>query len=204
MKRTLTHAALALTLITLPALAAEDTDCYELSMTVSKAVTASPDLVLVTVQQQVAANPACSCEVVKAAIVASEADRQLVGQIVSTAVEAAPENLRIIAQCAIAVAPDALPEVQAVLAQLDPQGGETGSAKGGYAKGGYAKGAKGGKDVVPIVEVKPASPLDGPYLVPGIPFIHPPFQTPPSISDIGDIWGNRGNRGDRGDLEDKL
>jgi len=197
MKRTLTHAAIALTLISLPALAAEDTDCYELSMTVSKAVTAAPDLVLVTVQKQVAANPACSCEVVKAAIVASEADRQLVGQIVSTAVEAAPENLRIIAQCAIAVAPDALPEVQAVLAQLDPQGGETGSAKGGYAKGGSAKGgsakggyAKGGKDVVPIVEVKPASPLDGPYLVPGIPFIHPPFVTPPSISDIGDFLNN--------------
>ena len=123
MKRTLTHAAIALTLISLPALAAEDTDCYELSMTVSKAVTAAPDSVLVTVQQQVAANPACSCEVVKAAIVASEADRNLVGQIVSTAVEAAPENLRIIAQCAIAVAPDALPEVQAVLAKLDPQGG---------------------------------------------------------------------------------
>jgi hypothetical protein len=198
MKRTLTHAAIALTLISLPALAAEDTDCYELSMTVSKAVTAAPDSVLVTVQQQVAANPACSCEVVKAAIVASEADRQLVGQIVSTAVEAAPENLRIIAQCAIAVAPDALPEVQAVLAQLDPQGGETGSAKGGYAKGGYAKG---GKDVVPIVEVKPASPLDGPYLVPGIPFIHPPFVSPPSISDIGNIWSNRRNRRD---LEDKL
>jgi hypothetical protein len=154
----------------------------------------------VTVQKQVAANPACSCEVVKAAIVASEADRQLVGQIVSTAVEAAPENLRIIAQCAIAVAPDALPEVQAVLAQLDPQGGETGSAKSGYAKGGSAKGgyAKGGKDVVPIVEVKPASPLDGPYLVPGIPFIHPPFVSPPSISDIGNIWSNRR------DLEDKL
>jgi hypothetical protein len=123
-----------------------------------------------------------------------------VGQIVSAAIEAAPEKMRIIAQCAIAVAPDALPEVQAVIAKLDPQAGDgypvvgakggtakDGYSKGGYSKGGYEKGgmAKGGAKEGPIVDVKPASPLDGPYLVPGIPFIHPPFVTPPSVSDIG-------------------
>ena len=155
------------------------------------------------VQREVAASPSCSCEVVKAAIVATEADRELVGQIVETAVDAAPDKMRIIAQCAIAVAPDALSDVQAVIAKLDPQSGESfsskgGFAKGGHSKGGYAKGAKGGKDVLadgPVVEVKPASPLDGPYLVPGIPFIHPPFITPPfftppSVSEIGSVFSS--------------
>lgn len=197
MKNTLNYALSLFALISLPLTAAEEIDCYELSVTVSEAVTSAPDSVLVTVQKQVAANPGCSCEVVKAAIVASEADRELVGQIVSTAVEAAPDKMRIIAQCAIAVAPDALTEVQAVIAKFDPQAGVSdvsyskggmskgGMAKGGMSKGGYAKGAKGVEE--PIVEVKPASPLDGPYLVPGIPFIHPPFRTPPSVSDIGGL-----------------
>ncbi|NNC90842.1 MAG: hypothetical protein HKN82_20510 [Akkermansiaceae bacterium] len=194
MKRTLKHAVLALSLAGIPAMAADETDCYDLSMTVSKAVTDQPNQVLEIVQREVATSPACSCEVVKAAIVASEASRDLVGQIVSTAIESAPDKMRLIAQCAIAVAPDALPEVQTVLAQLDPQSGDGGGyakggyAKGGYAKGGYAKGgyAKGGYEKGGVEEggeIEPAGvldPLDEIYLVPGIPFIQPPIHTPVS------------------------
>ena len=83
------------------AVLAEEVDCYKLSVTVSDAVTNSPDKVLQIVQREVAASNDCACEVVKAAIVASEADRKLVGQIVSTAIEAAPDKMRIIAQCAM-------------------------------------------------------------------------------------------------------
>jgi hypothetical protein len=180
MKRTLRNALLALVISGSPALFADEADCYKLSVAVSKAVAEKPDQVLEIVQREVSTSPDCACEVVKAAIVASSADRKEVGQIVSTAIEAAPDKMRLVAQCAIAVAPDALPEVQSLLTQLDPQSGDDvgHSEKGGYAKGGIDKGG--------IVE--PAalpSPLDGPYLVPGLPYIHPPVRTPPFVSDPG-------------------
>ena len=102
-------------------------------------------------------------------------------RIVETAIDAAPDKMRLIAQCAIAVAPDALPNIQAILVKLDPQGGDTVYES---EKGGLDKGAK----VQMPEEVRPASPLDGPYLVPGVPPIHPAgFTTPPSVSDPGDM-----------------
>ncbi len=188
MKRTLNYMALALVLAGSPAAMAEGTDCYDLSVAVTKAVAAKPDHVLQIVSREVSANSDCACEVVKAAIVATEADRKLVAQIVETAIEAAPEKMRMVAQCAIAVAPDALPNVQAILVKHDPQGGDTVIES---AKGGLDKGAK-----IPIPEqVSPASPLDGPYLVPGEPPIHPGFRTPPSISDPGSLPGARFSSG---------
>lgn len=172
--------ALALVLAGSPAAMAEGTDCYDLSVVVTKAVAAKPNHVLEIVGRQVAANSSCACEVVKAAIVATEADRKLVAQIVEAAIEAAPEKMRMVAQCAIAVAPDALPNVQAILVKLDPQGGDTvyESEKGGLDKG---------KEVIPVPPVGPANPLDGPYLVPGEPPLFPSFTTPPSISDPGGL-----------------
>ena len=173
--------ALALVFAGSPVAMAEGTDCYDLSVAVTKAVAAKPSNVLQIVEREVAASPACACEVVKAAIVATEADRKLVAQIVASAIEAAPEKMRMVAQCAIAVAPDALPNVQAILVKLDPQGGDSYSAKGGMEKGGLDKG----KEV--IAPPRPLSPLDGPYLVPGEPPIHPEFTTPPSVSDPGSL-----------------
>ena len=178
MKRTLEHAAFALTFALAPVALAEDADCYKVSEAVSQAVIAKPDNVLQIVGREVSSNTTCACEVVKAAIVASEADRKLVGQIVASAIEAAPEQMRTIANCAIAVAPDALPNVQGILAQYEPQAGEEYVAS---EKGGYAKDAKD-----PIIP-EPKSPLDGPYLIPGEAPIHPPFVTPPSISRPGDF-----------------
>lgn len=172
MKSNLNYAILAFAVASAPVALAEDSDCYKVSEAVKKMVVAKPDNVLALVEREVAANPGCACEVVKAAIVASEAERKLVGQIVAAAIEAAPDKMRIISNCAIAVAPDALANIQAVLAKLEPQGGETYFSP----KGGYAKNPK-----EPIVE--PAgvrSPLDGTYLIPGEPPIHPPFITPPS------------------------
>ena len=195
MKRTLKYVALALVFAGTPAAMAEGSDCYDLSVAVTKAVSSAPSNVLEIVQLQVAASPECACEVVKAAIVATEADRKLVGQIVATAIEAAPDKMRIVAQCAIAVAPDALPNVQAILAKLDPQGGDGYSDKGGMEKGGMGKG-KGGE-----VEVAPRWPsvLDGPYLVPGEPPIHPFFISPPSVSDPGHLPHGSSGGGSGGD-----
>ncbi|MBI24114.1 MAG: hypothetical protein CMN05_11070 [Roseibacillus sp.] len=159
-----------------PAIMAEEADCTKLSDTVKKLVGAKPDHVLEIVERQTAATPACSCEVVKAAIVATEADRKLVGQIVATAIEAAPDKMRIITTCAIAVAPDALQEINAILAKLDPKA----LAKKGNDPVGGAKNA--GDAIVSNVK----NPLDGPYLIPGLPPIHPPLipaiSTPPGYT----------------------
>jgi hypothetical protein len=174
MKRTLNYLTLVAMLAGAPLALAAESSCFDRSVAVTKMVTAMPDKVLEIVEREVASTPLCSCEIVKAAIVATEAERELVAQIVAAAIEAAPEKMRIIAQCAIAVAPDALPNVMKILAKLDPNKGDTYSEKGGLDKG---------KEVV----VAPAvtSPLEGPYLVPGEPPLHPNFDTPNDITDPG-------------------
>ncbi len=155
MKRTLNYAILACAVATAPAALAEESNCTKVSETVIKLVTAKPDNVLAIVERQTAANPTCSCEVVKGAIVATEASRELVSQIVATAIESAPDKMSVITSCAIAVAPDALPQIKAVLAKLN--------LKGLARKGNDPVG--GGSDV--------KNPLDGPYLIPGLPPIQP-------------------------------
>jgi len=123
MKNTIKYALFGavLALVT-PAFAADAPDCYKMSVAIKKAVAAHPDKVLELVATQVAQNESCACEVVKAAIVASDADKKLVADIVDAAVTAAPSKVRIIGQCAVAVAPDALAEVQAVVAKMDSVG----------------------------------------------------------------------------------
>lgn len=187
MKNTMKYAlfSAALALVT-PSYAAAP-DCYKVSTAVKKAVAAQPEKVLEVVATQVGQNESCACEIVKSAIVASDADKKLVASIVMTAATEAPEKLRIIGQCAVAVAPDALAEVQAVVTKIGANAGDGYSAKGG-AKGGEKGAAKGG-------EVSPASsnPLDFPGSGPvgptpggpgGFPLfppgLQPPVVTPPS------------------------
>ena len=175
MKATLYSAILAGVVALVPTVQAEEAACTKLSETVKRLVTAESDNVLKIVEQQTAANPGCSCEVVKAAILATEADRKLVGQIVATAIEAAPDKMRVITSCAVAVAPDALPEIKAVLAKLAPKA---------LAKKGNDPVADGAKDAGSvIVGSKVKNPLDGPYLIPGLPPIHPPII--PALSTTG-------------------
>lgn len=134
--------------------AAAADDCVDLSVSVRHAVQASEASVLEIVEKQLAASPACACEIVKAAIETTKAEPELVAAIVETAATTEPEQMRLIAQCAVAVAPDALSEVQAVMIRLEPSSGESASS----AKS--AKSAKGPK--IPI-DVKPAwNPLDFP------------------------------------------
>jgi len=123
--------------------AADAPDCFKVSEVVKVAVKSEPAKVLELVEAKVAANAKCACEVVRAAIIASEADKNLVASIVGVAANAAPSEARLISQCAVAVAPDAITEVQAVMASFDKAQGESvvvnvPSEKGGLEKGGVA------------------------------------------------------------------
>ena len=113
-------------------------DCPMLAMVIERRVADDPSKVLEIVESEIALNPNCACEIVKAAIKGCEADVETVSSIVETACVAAPDMMRIISQCAIASAPDSLPQVQEVLAKLDPNAGRTGysskSAKDSKAK----------------------------------------------------------------------
>ena len=125
-----------------------------LSLTVKHDVAAEQSKVLEVVATQVSAAPGCSCEIVKAAIEGSNAKPATVAAIVETAITAAPEQMRLISQCAVAVAPDALPQVQAVLAKLDPN---TGKSPGAHS----SKDAKDAKAPAGEVASMP-NPLDFP------------------------------------------
>lgn len=129
MKKTIYFALMSAVLGTLTASAA--VDCQKLSLSVKQAVAVDQSKVLEIVAAQVGAAPGCACEIVKAAIEGSSADVETVAAIVDAASVAAPEQMRLISQCAVAVAPDAMVQVQAVIAKLDPNLGESGvSAKG--------------------------------------------------------------------------
>ena len=103
----------ALTLV-IPA-QAEKIDRQQVYTNVKNNVSTNPEMVLELVKKNVAKNQSCACEIVKAAIIASNADKNLVADIVEAAITSAPDKARLIGQCAVAVAPDALAEVQAVV-----------------------------------------------------------------------------------------
>ena len=188
MKNTIKYALFGAVLAATPAFA-DAPDCYKVSTVIKKAVAAQPDKVLELVAAQVAQNESCACEVVKSAIVASNADKALVANIVDAAITAAPSKMRIIGQCAVAVAPDALAQVQAIVTKYTAVGADSGySAKGDE---------KGGKPV--IVPPVGSNPLDFPNggntvnpvgPTPGggggfplVPPVVPPIITPPVSTD---------------------
>lgn len=147
-------------------------DCQAIFLSVEQRVRLDSSKVLEIVESEVSANPGCACEIVKAAIKASEANATEVVAIVETAIHASPESMRIVSQCAIAASPDSVTGVQALLAKLDPNSGETGySSKG-------SKSAKGAK-VASIVSEPPADPLDRPYIPP-----LPPINPPPRVTEV--------------------
>jgi hypothetical protein len=131
-------------------------DCVKLSLSIKTEVTENQSLVLQIVDRAVRENPSCACEIVKASIAACNADHKLIASIVEVVATAAPEQMRLAAQCAVAMAPDALQDVQAVLAKLDPATGD-----------GEKASAKGGVDKQPIAEKMP-NPLDFPVDPSGI------------------------------------
>lgn len=152
--------------------------CEIVDRNVRDQVKAKPELLLAIVDAQITAHPDCACEVIKAAIQASQASGAQIGQLVEVATLAAPERLRMIAQCAIAVAPDSLPQVQAVLAKLDPAAGD-----GDYS----SKSSKGSKDAKDAEQSEPEetfNPLNfiGPPTTWGGGRVPPPTHFP--VTDI--------------------
>ncbi|MDP4647037.1 MAG: hypothetical protein NWR03_07970 [Akkermansiaceae bacterium] len=153
----------------------DSADCESVAMSVGHRVEVDPSKVLEIVESEISANPNCSCEVVKTAIITSSADPELVGDIAEVAIMANPDAMRMISQCAIAALPEALPNVQSVLAKLDPNRGD-----GSYS----AKDSKSGKDAVAgeVADMKPPeeppNPLDKPFISFPPPPPNPPVTNP--------------------------
>ncbi|MFD2256395.1 hypothetical protein ACFSSA_06895 [Luteolibacter algae] len=159
-----------------PGQKSDNADCESVSMSVEHRIQMDTSKVLEIVESEIGANANCACEIVKIAIKASGADEGLVGDITEVAITSAPQSMRMISQCAIAAMPEALPAVQAVLAKLDPNRGDT-----SYS----AKDAKSGKEAVAAAvspPEEPPNPLDlPPPLFPPLP--PPPVYPPPEVTD---------------------
>lgn len=87
------------------AVAGGSSPCDEIAKEVSAAVTKDPAKVLMIVEDALVINETCACEVVKAAILAANADKSTVQQIVQTALAVAPKMSAVINECANAVSP---------------------------------------------------------------------------------------------------
>lgn len=105
------------------------TACPLVQEQAAKQITQSPEKVLEIVSKLIAANEACAGEVVKAAIIATSADKALVAQIVETAATAAPKQLSQIAAYALAIAPDAKENIVAVLDKINSNEGTAQTVK---------------------------------------------------------------------------
>ena len=184
MKKIIFSAIITASFGVLPSSAA--VDCINLSLSVKNAVSAEPSKVLEVVSAQVGAAPDCACEVVKSAIETTKANTKTVAAIVEAAATAAPEQMRLVSQCAVAVSPESLAAVQAVIAKLDPNLGDS------------AKSSKSSKDSkAPAGEVASMpNPLDfpgqgpigptpgGPGGLPLIPQLPPVIIAPPDVSNV--------------------
>jgi len=161
-------------------------DCIALSLSVKAAVAAEQSKVLEVVSNEVGNAPACACEIVKAAIEGSKANLQTVAAIVEAAATAAPDQMRLVAQCAVAVAPDALAAVQAVVAKLDPNLGESGasakSAKSAKTAGGEVASMPNPLDFPGLGPIGPTP--GGPGGMPLFPTLPPTIVEPPNVSNV--------------------
>lgn len=111
------------------------TDSVALCRTVNLEVTAEKARVVEIVTKYAAAAPEYASEVVKTAIKASDADEKTVAAIVEAAIKASAADKKAvdaIVKAAIATAPDAASDIQAVIARLDPNSGETAVAEGRF------------------------------------------------------------------------
>lgn len=115
---------------------AEKVNCQTLSNTVKISVAANKSRVLELVSTYIGQNESCACEVVKAAIVASDANANLVADITEAAIIASPNQIELIGQCAVAVAPDAYNQVQAVVNKYSGGSDTTYNSSDYSSKGG--------------------------------------------------------------------
>jgi len=99
---------LAVSSLTTGAIAGAPSNCDKIAQDVRESVTKEPTKVLMIVEDALVINETCACEIVKAAITASNADQPMVKQIVQTAVAVAPKMSPVIIECANAVSPGAV------------------------------------------------------------------------------------------------
>ena len=151
------------------------TGCNSIGMSMKHRLSVDPSLVLEIVEAEISANPDCSCDIVKTAIIATGANPELASSIAETAIVSAPDKMRMITQCAIAALPEALPNIQAVLARLDPNSGDT-----NYS----AKDSKSGKDAA-AADLSGADPAPDILAIPNSPFtvITPNTTIPGDVSN---------------------
>ncbi len=90
-------------------------DCNAVIKKLRADLAATPERVLIYVEDGVVVNEDCACEIVKTAIVDGKADGKLVSQIVFTVASVAPHLAVTAGECALAVAPDAEADVKAGL-----------------------------------------------------------------------------------------
>ena len=146
----------------------------EYALSIRHKIRETPDKLLEIVAAEITANPKKVCEIVKAAIKATDGSNKVVANIVETASMTKPESMRLAAQCAVASVPDSLSAVQAVLAQLDPACGNLGKDSKD------AKSSKDSKSPKEQVASDLPNPLDLPKLLPPPPPKPPPIYPPPS------------------------
>ena len=201
MKNTTTTICTAVLLTLSLSVHAENPSAEQISAAVTKSVTSQPEKVTDIVFSHISKNDASACEVVKAAIVASGANKDLVAEIVEAATEAAPDKVRIIGQCAVAVAPDAIAKVQAIVVKYAATSGGASDYSGSKQGVGDSKGALGALSALPGIPASPVSlevptnalnfPGQGPVgPTPGGPGgfpLFPPGLQPPVVSTSGDI-----------------
>ncbi|WP_133793398.1 hypothetical protein [Prosthecobacter fusiformis] len=73
----------------------------------SAAIQKDPSKALMIVEDALVINESCACEIIKAAILATQADSALVNQIVQTGISVAPKMSGVIMDCASAISPGA-------------------------------------------------------------------------------------------------
>ena len=192
MKNTLKFALTAVLHSVASIASADVADSVKLSKAVKVAVSADSSKVLEVVAANIAINESCACEIVKAAIVASDANKKLVAEIVNTAILAAPSQIRMITQCAMATAPDAGSNIQAVVEKYGSAGGNH-SAKGGLADE---------KGVIAPPEADGPNPLDYPFQSINDPivkesrwipeFFYAPIEDDPQVPPVDDVVAEEG------------
>jgi hypothetical protein len=122
--------AASLALVGSPFLMGADSPCEKIAQDVRDAVAKDPTKVLMQVEDALVINESCACEIVKAAIVASNADATLVKQIVETAVAVAPKMTSVITECAAGAGGETIMEPEVVAS------GKSGAGKNGAGKNG--------------------------------------------------------------------
>lgn len=81
--------------------------CDNIASDVASAIQKDPSKTLMIVEDALVINESCACEIIKAAIQASQADSALVNQIVQTGIAVAPKMSGVIMDCASALSPSA-------------------------------------------------------------------------------------------------